>query len=341
MASKKILIIRFSSLGDIALISPIISILHKRGFSIHLLTKTLPANLYFGDPRIDRIWRLEEYENLFKLASSIKEEAKYFDYIVDLHLQPRSVILTRLLHNLSRGGCFYYKKEAVARYILLYTHRKLLPIHHTIFRYLTAFPFLGSPETLWSEAINELTMPFFKEEIEELKEELEKAHKLPTNSTIFLAPGAKYDTKRWPTKYFHNLAKFLNTKGFHIGVVGGPEDKNLSKEILKNINGADYTGLTPRKTVLLLRYGKVLITNDSAHQHFAQLAGIQTITIFGPTVPQFGFYPLGKKDIIIQKKLNCRPCSMHGEKKCKKSDKFCLTNITPEEVYNTLITNME
>ncbi len=334
MAAGKILIIRFSSLGDVALVSPILTLLKESGFQIHLLTRTLPANLYFGDPRVDRIWRLEDYPTLSSLIRDIRDEIDEFDYIVDLHKQPRSIIITNLLRPMVKKSTFVYDKEALPRYLLLLTHRKILPIHHTIFRYLKAFPFLGKAEELWEKTVSNAEMPFFREEVEELEEDLSRIGKIPSSPMIYLAPGARYPAKRWPSKHFAQLATKLRKDGYNIGVVGGPDDRKFAEEIAgNNIDILDYTGLPPRKTILLLKSGRALITNDSAHQHFALLAGIPVITIFGPTVPEFGFYPIKEKDIIIQKKLKCRPCSMHGEKKCKRGDHICMKDISPLEVY--------
>ncbi len=328
MDEKKVLLIRLSSLGDVALLSPVIAILHSRNYKIHLLTRRLPANIYLGDPRVERIWIYEDYSPPKLIYELMREK---YSYICDLHLQPRTILLTSFLRTSSK--VITYHKESIQRYSLLFFKRRIFPLHHTIYRYLTAIKFAGSVEELWEEAKRNLVMPFFEEEVEELWEELKLKNIYPGKNIIFLAPGARWETKRWPPEYYRKLAELLSNEGITVGIVGGTEDSHLAKEILKTVGGYDFTGIPPRKTILLLSYGKGLITNDSAHLHFGMLAGIPVIAIFGPTVPDFGFYPLGKKDIILETDLPCRPCSMHGEKRCKRGDLLCLKMITPEQVF--------
>ena len=327
MVSGKVLLIRFSSLGDVALVSPLFSILKKRKFEVHFLTRKLPALLYYGDPRVERIFALEEYESQKDLVNDLKKE--HYDFIVDLHLQPRSIIISQQLR-LHSGKIYRYQKESFQRYMLLYLKRQVITIHHAIYRYLAALKFIDSPQNLWNEALRMLKMPFFKEEIDEALAVMDNS--VFRRGVVFLAPGANWKQKQWGPDKYAQLAEKVNSLGYSVAVVGGEQERPLSDLILKNSDGIDLTGLNPRKTVLILTMGKLLVTNDSAHQHLGMLAGIPVAVIFGPTVPEFGFYPLGKKDIIIQKKLSCRPCSLHGEKKCKRGDLLCMSSITPEEV---------
>jgi heptosyltransferase-2 len=141
---------------------------------------------------------------------------------------------------------------------------------------------------------------------------------LTDGAFVAVAPGSVWATKRWP--YYPALAASL-AESLPIVVVGGAGDRELAAAIVAACPPGRALDVTGRLSLLasaeLLRRAALLVTNDSAPQHLASAVGTPTLTIFGPTVPEFGFGPLapGSRTAGVQG-LACRPCDPHGPARC-------------------------
>ncbi len=149
-----------------------------------------------------------------------------------------------------------------------------------------------------------------------------------------LAPGSIWGTKRWP--YFAQLAARLAPL-YRLVVIGGPDDKQLAAEIAHAAGSERVIDATGKLSLLasaeLLSRCSGLVTNDSAPQHLASAAGTPTLTIFGPTVNEFGFGPLAPRHATIGKEgLTCRPCDSHGPKVCPLGHWKCMRELEVEQV---------
>lgn len=146
-----------------------------------------------------------------------------------------------------------------------------------------------------------------------------------------LAPGSVWATKRWP--YYGELAAALAGS---VVVIGGPEDREAAAAIsaydparIRSAAGA----LPLRVSAALIERASVLVTNDSAPLHLAGAVGTRVVAIFGPTVPAFGFGPLGERDRIAEVTgLDCRPCSRHGPMACPRGHHNCMKDLGVSEV---------
>jgi heptosyltransferase-2 len=153
---------------------------------------------------------------------------------------------------------------------------------------------------------------------------------LGTAPLIAVAPGSVWATKRWP--YYADLVRQLPASA-RIVVVGGKDDASLAAEIGDAAPGrvVDATGkLSLLGSAELIARCAVLITNDSAPQHLASAMGTPTVTVFGPTVPEFGFGPLAAHSAttgVIG--LECRPCDRHGPQRCPLGHWRCMRDLTP------------
>lgn len=155
-----------------------------------------------------------------------------------------------------------------------------------------------------------------------------------TRPLVALAPGSAWGTKRWPG--YPELAAFL-AHDHDIAVIGSAADASLAAEIAA-ATGAHTLDACGNLSLLgsaeLIRRAQVLVTNDSAPQHLASAMGTPTITIFGPTVPAFGFGPLAPASRTMGRTaLDCRPCDRHGPQRCPLGHWRCMQEITPEEVH--------
>lgn len=151
-----------------------------------------------------------------------------------------------------------------------------------------------------------------------------------------LSPFSNWGTKMWPPEYWIELTDRLDGD-FDIAVAGAPGDVSYWLEIKKSLGAEvmDFVGKTDFPALAaLIKNADIIITGDSAPLHFASAFGIPTAAIFGPTVPAFGFGPYGQKNIILQKTLDCRPCNIHGPRKCPLGHHKCMRDILPSEVFS-------
>ena len=149
---------------------------------------------------------------------------------------------------------------------------------------------------------------------------------------LAMAPGSKWETKRWP--YFPELAERLAHLG-SIVVLGDEADRALAEAVRKRCDNAlDATGtLSPLASAELLARCRVLVSNDSLPQHLASAMGTPTVTIFGPTAPEFGFGPLAPGSRALgHPALSCRPCHHHGPRRCPLGHWRCMRELEPDAV---------
>ncbi len=162
------------------------------------------------------------------------------------------------------------------------------------------------------------------------------------NSIIGVAPGTVWKTKQWLKERFIELIAHLTSKGFHIILIGGDVDTELCKQINNSIPSKHVYSAAGKLTLLqsaeLIRRCKLLISNDSAPMHLAVAMQTPVVAIFGATVPEFGFAPYGKDDVVVEvKDLSCRPCSIHGGPECPIKTFECMKRITVNDVLNSVI----
>jgi heptosyltransferase-2 len=158
---------------------------------------------------------------------------------------------------------------------------------------------------------------------------------------LVFAPGAAWDTKRWPAARFAELARDLVPAVFpHLAVIGTAGDRMHARVIAQRLAHAgaasaviDLTGrTTTAELVALLARGTLLVANDSAPAHVAAALGRPVVSLFGPTVPAQGFAPLGAHVRIVERVLRCRPCSRHGSAYCPIGTHECLANLGAADV---------
>lgn len=153
---------------------------------------------------------------------------------------------------------------------------------------------------------------------------------------VVVAVGSVWQTKKWPQEYFMELIKSFKKNNYEVILIGSKVEQKLCETIAKVTSAISLAGKTTiSETLQILNYSKLLITNDSAPTHFASILNIPTITIFGPTSPIFGFYPIATNSVVVEDiNLSCRPCSIHGENICPKKTHDCMNNITPTNIFS-------
>ena len=330
----KILVIRFSSLGDIILTTPVLDALKEnyRNSEICFLTRQRYQGLLEADPRISSVIYFQPEDRdrgiagLFRLTKLLNQEK--FDLIVDLHSNFRSFFIRNLVRAQKKVR---YDKKLLSRLQMIYFKKWKTNSVSTVESYLNSLKkvdiisqhkipklFVKSEDRLWAER--------FLSEVRFKREEL----------LIGIAPGARWEMKKWGKDKFSFLAKSLNQDlPAKILLVGDENDQNLIEDI-KDYTGEDRAipavNLSLNKLLPLIEKCELFISNDSGPMHLASALGVPAIGIFGPTSPSLGFTPSGLKDKIFWKGVECSPCSLHGKKRCVREKRFCMDEIMAEEV---------
>lgn len=154
-------------------------------------------------------------------------------------------------------------------------------------------------------------------------------------------PSSVWPTKCWPEE---NYAKLITRMEKELGLtailIGGPKDLEVSEQVARlsdghPINFATKTSLT--ELMALMKHLKLFVTNDSGPMHIATAFGVPTLAIFGPTTKELGFFPYGEGHRVVEvKDLPCRPCALHGGKKCPLGHFKCMKDITVDEVFDNV-----
>jgi len=316
----KILIIRLSSIGDIVLATPLVRCLRNKfpSAQIDFLVKKKYLEILSANPYISNLIFFEN--DFFELAKTIRKEK--YDFIIDIHNNFRSFLLTLF----SGAKILRYKNYMFRRFFLaefgLNFYKEKVPVFQ---RYLkTASPLGVSYD---SEGLD-----FFIDD--KIKVQFEQLFEL---NYIGICPVAVWKTKRWLKQRFVDLAKkILEKQDCEILIFGGKKDFEYCEDIKKQIGNRtkNLCGLSLQETAAVLQKCKYLLTNDTGLMHVADALKIPTISVFGPTVEEFGFYPQSEKSKIISKNYFCKPCSTKGSGKCPVGNFRCMKDITVEEVFS-------
>jgi ADP-heptose:LPS heptosyltransferase len=328
----KFLIIRFSSIGDIVLTTPVIRCLKKQieDVEIHYLTKKSYQSIINNNPYIDKAHYLED--NFYELIERLQDEN--FDYIIDLHHNLRTLKVKRFLKKKS----FSFNKLNIEKWLMTALKRNHLPNTHIVDRYM---------ETLQSFGVKNdgAGLDYFINEGDRVKES-----DIPTSHQagyVAVVTGAAVNTKKYP---LHKLKELCASFDHPVILLGGAEDAENGNEIaaidsIKIYNACGKFSLN--ESADLVRRAKLVVTNDTGLMHIATAFKRPVISLWGNTIPEFGMYPYyGENylhsseklpyEILEIKNLSCRPCSKIGYKKCPKGHFKCMELIDPNEIINKI-----
>jgi lipopolysaccharide heptosyltransferase II len=336
---RKVLIIRFSSIGDIILTFPLLYSLRIQHPEIQidfLLKKSFVETLSPVKNYISNIIPIDFKTDEFSYINLRKKILKnQYDLLIDLQNNVRS---RRLTIGFS-GKVVRYHKQVFRRW--LYIH----------------FGYQGYRRKSVAEKYAErLPIPNFKlqpfhlsswpdeGEIKKCRTKVEAILRSPLMTFILLFPGAKHTTKRWPAEYFGKLIRLIREKSsVPILIHGDASERDLCQGIIdqSGVEAVNLAGLlTLRESFILTSLASLVISNDSAPMHMAALFQKPQIAIFGNTTLQFGFFPLNPNAVILENNdLPCRPCSHLGYPTCPKKHFRCMREILPEMVINAIMEN--
>ena len=153
---------------------------------------------------------------------------------------------------------------------------------------------------------------------------------------VGIHPGARWETKRWNEEKFAEVCRLLNQRQeVKVILFGDQTDQEVIERITARVEdqkALKAVNLALRELVSLINRCDCFVTNDSGPMHIASALGVPVVAIFGPTHPKLGFSPIGSANAVLTANVECSPCSLHGERRCKKKSRYCMDLIEPEMV---------
>lgn len=322
----KILIIQTAFIGDVVLATPLIEKLKKTypEADIDFLVRKGNESLLQHHPLLRNIFtfnkKTQKYRNLIRLIRSIRSES--YDYVINTQRFFTTGLITTLSkakHKIGfkKNPLSFWFNQKIAHEIL--TENK--DHHHEVHRNLALLATLTD-----TEFVRPKLYPSGKD-----------AEKIPNNPYVCIAPASVWETKKLPLEKWCELITTL-PKVYEIILLGGKNDVELCQNIKQKTNGIRKVCVKAGRISLLesvafIKSAAMTFTNDSAPLHFASAVNAPVSAMFCSTIPAFGFFPLSDKSFVFEanENLSCRPCGLHGKKKCPLNHFKC-GNISIENV---------
>lgn len=334
----RILVIQTAFPGDSVLALPFIQEVRRMhpGHEIDVVCSPVSQEIFSHSPAVSVVHPLEkrgEHKGLggmLRFASRLKEEE--YGKVFSLHRSFRTTMLVNLISAGESTGfdtasmAFLYDRRVA------YEHRE-----HEVKRNLNL---LGGYEgESWKIMPEVVTTPGQKAKVDDFFRAIGVDAPL-----IVISPGSVWETKRYPLKSYAEVAFSLTASGYRVVISGSQTEKEMGEEIVRVagdrvVNTCGVFSIV--ETIELMRRVALVVTNDSAPTHFAMAAGAPVLTIYCSTVPEFGFHGYSDESFYLSKGADCKPCGVHGHKKCPNGSFECGTGIHPYEVVNKIIEIMK
>ena len=338
-APGRILLIRLKGIGDVVLSTPLLRALQKAfpSAELHFLTREFCAPILEHNPRLKKIWTLPEKSSTWGETISFLSALRKakFDWVVDLAAEPRSAWLTLATGAPLRAGyAFRFRQWAFTHPVPKNKVRKYQGEVN-----LDLIRALGVP----TDCID--TELYFGGEREWAEELFSRGEWAEAGPRIGLNPTGTWPSKRWPVRYWRQLAERLKKElGVRPILVGGPQDGDLVKEIVAGLEGT--VRVKPETTLLQAAafIGKLdlLIGNDGTPQHLAQAQGVKSLTLCGPHWGISWVKPGDPRHRHLQHFLDCGPCDLNTcpyppqAQEGEHAHQECLTSITTDKVWEVV-----
>ena len=313
---KKVLIIRFSSIGDIILCTPVVRSIKKSNpeAEVYFLTKKGYSSVLDKNPYIHKVLKWEDPQDREILSQ------QKFDAVVDLHRNLRSSRV-RLMHWMT--PYYGFSKQNLSKWLLVKTKNKNFSVDPIVNRY--------------HRLVEDMNIPWDGDELDYYHLNETKAVSLLPDGCVVLVLGGTYYTKRIPEDWIQQFLKAMNPQESLI-LLGGPSEKEMGDRLQamhpQVINKAGSFSLA--ESAAAMKKSRVVITGDTGLAHMAAAIGKPIIWLWGNTVPAFGMMsPTRANTPLISKEvegLNCRPCSKLGFDHCPKGHFKCMAHVVGEVI---------
>jgi ADP-heptose:LPS heptosyltransferase len=345
---QKILVVRFSALGDVALLVPVIkSFVHTyRDVEVTVVTRPKFAPFFYDIERVVSFPADVDYTytGIFGMRELFRTLIRKGDYevVIDFHDHIRTIILRTLFKVFGTPVVVFDKGRVEKNLFARRTNKVDAPLMHTVTRYQRAFEKAGYPFRLQEP-------PYFtlNESLRAAAADFLGAKNLVKNEKwIGIAPFALHATKVYPLENYKAIIEDVKSKipvkFFLFG--GGPREVKFFESLQAQFPDHCVVAagqLKIRQEIALMQHLDLMLCVDSGNMHLASLSGIPVLSIWGGTHPDIGFHPFkrGPESImqISRDELPCRPCSVYGRETCYVGGFPCLTRITPEAVSQRIL----
>lgn len=296
---KKILVIRFSSFGDVVLATAFVEVLQKKypEAQIYFLTKPAFAEVFFNNPHVKLCIDLKNFDLVYDLSVNLRS------FFVTLFMKAKIIRVPK--NSFSRRLMVWFKKFPAENISILAKYSQ----------------FLG-----------------FSDEIVRPKIYLNQQKMVTDKIYVGINPSAKWQNKRWILEKYAAVIDELLAQKIFVVLFGDESDFLYNRQIVAKLKNdqkylLDLTGkLNKLELFKAVQNLNLLVTTDSALLHIAQAFEISVIVLFGPTVREFGFWQPNKNDVLLEVNLPCRPCHLHGGNVCPKRHFRCMREISVEMV---------
>ena len=324
----KVLLIRFSSIGDIVLTTPVIRCLHQQhpNVKVHFLTKSVFHPVLAANPYIDKFHLFEN--DLDAIIEELKLEE--FDFVIDLHKNLRTTRVKKALDVPSAT----FPKLNISKWLLTNLKFNMMPDKSIVERYFEA----AEPINVRNDGKG--LDYFIPEDMHIGDGDIPMAH---WGGYVGCVIGGSYNTKKLPVDQWK---KFCELIPFPVVLMGGDEDRETGNEIaaidpIKIYNSCGKFKLN--ESADLVRHARVIVSNDTGLMHMAAAFKKPIVSLWGNTSPDMGMFPyygynnlkarIAPQSIIMENKLlSCHPCSKLGYDKCPKRHFNCMKSLDMNEL---------
>lgn len=343
-------------IGDVVLTGLLIECLHRAGHEVVLFTKYPATQIFDPDKRVQKVIAVKKMRGIKKMLSILHIAKQIRAENCDVLLVPHRSLTSALCAALS--GVPKTISFATSSGALLYSKRvPFVKNAHECIRYLNLAQTLV-PENVFKE-MQLLARPVLHYTEQTQNEFAKKWSHLPffTKPFFVVSPGSVWATKKYPAEQWAEVAAQLLAKypSFHCVISGSKSDRADTQTLLahlkkvvpkKDLNRIfDSTELfNLSEFALLIAKAQLLLSNDSSPVHFAAGFNVPTVSVFGPTVPAFGFGPTSEKNAAVVyldaegKPLRCQPCSIHGTQICPLVHHNCMKLLEPKVLVDKAVT---
>lgn len=330
---KKILVVRLSSIGDIILSTPLVRVL-RHNFpqtKIHFAIKQEFASLIKHNPHVDKIIEVES-KDMTTSRQVITDE--HYDWVLNIQKSHRA---TQLLSGVPRQKISTYSKERLLRFLLIQFkwnfYQQIKPVYQRYFE--AAHQWHLFDDGLGTEVFVPST------EQHHIQTLLESHFGKEKKKLVAICPGATYASKRWTISGFQQvIQRLISQYRCSILLLGGSAETELCQVLEQQVSSADILNLAGKLSLLgsaaALKTCQVALTNDSGLMHLAQAQKTPVVALFGPTVKEFGFFPIPNQSTVIETQLSCRPCTKMGRDECPLGHHRCMRDLTAESVWTAV-----
>ncbi len=318
----KILLLRFSSIGDLVLTTPVIRCLHEQlGAEVHFLTKQAFAPILTANPYLTRVFSFQK--EVTEVLPDLKKEG--YDWVIDLHHNLRSLRVKWALGHPARS----LNKANLAKWLLVNFKIDVLPKVHIVQRYLATVQHLGVQD-------DGKGLDYFIP----AGEEVDLSNLSPqwrTGQFVAFVIGAAHATKQLPLEKALAICRGLSQP---VLLLGGKAEQALGEALAEGA-GPHVTNLcgqlTLHQSASVLRQSARVLTPDTGLMHIAAALRKPIVSVWGNTTPRFGMYPwyptgMNLNTSMEVQGLSCRPCSKIGYAACPRGHFRCMRDQSEDQI---------